>query len=109
MSIVEEVLLEEYERSVRISRALEKENSTLPKGSIQRKHINNHDYYYLMFREEGKVKSQYIAESEIEELSRQIKLRKENTKALKEQGQNKRKRAKALGKEYIDEHSTEGI
>ena len=39
MSIVEEVLLEEYERSVRISRALKKENSTLPKGSIQRKRI----------------------------------------------------------------------
>lgn len=109
MSIVEEVLLEEYERSIRISKALKSENSTLPKGSIQRKHINNHDYYYLMFREDGKVKSQYIAEADVEEISRQIELRKENAKALKEQEQSRRKIEKALGKEYIDEHSAERI
>ena len=41
MSIIDEVLLEEYERSLRISRALENENRDLPKGSIQKKKINN--------------------------------------------------------------------
>ena len=43
MSIIDEVLLEEYERSLRISRALENENRDLPKGSIQKKKINNNE------------------------------------------------------------------
>ena len=76
MSVIEEVLLEEYGRSIRISKVLENENRALPKGSIQKKHINDHDYYYLMFREGGKVKSQYIAEADIEEIAGQIELRK---------------------------------
>lgn len=109
MSVIEEVLMEEYERSIRISKALKHENSILPKGSIQKKHINNHDYYYLMFREDGKVKSQYIAESDVEDIAGRIKLRKENLKALKEQEESRKKIEKALGKEFIDEHSAERI
>lgn len=91
MSIIEEVLLEEYERYIRISKALEHENSTLPRGSIQKKHINNHDCYYLMFREDGKIKSQYIAESDVEDIDGRIKLRKENVKKLKKQEESRKK------------------
>lgn len=109
MSIIDEVLLEEYERSIRISRALENENRNLPKGSIQKKRINNNEYYYLMFRDQGKVISQYVAETDVDKLARQIALRKENQKLLKEQEQSRKKIIKALGREYIDEHSTERI
>ncbi|MDO4486885.1 MAG: hypothetical protein Q4C46_09885 [Bacillota bacterium] len=109
MSIIDEVLLEEYERSIRISRALENENRNLPKGSIQKKRINNNEYYYLMFRDQGKVISQYVAETDVDKLARQIALRKENQKLLKEQEQSRKKIVKALGREYIDEHSTERI
>nr|AIF26643.1 hypothetical protein [uncultured bacterium fosmid pJB77G10] len=109
MAIIEEVLLEEYNRSVRISKAILKEMSNLPKGSIQIKHINNRDYYYLMFRDGGKVISQYIPDSEVSELSEQIELRRENNKALKEQERIREKIIKALGKGYINEHSAERI
>ena len=109
MSIIDEVLLEEYERSIRISRALENENRNLPKGSIQKKRINNNEYYYLMFRDQGKVISQYVAETDVDKLARQIALRKENQKLLKEQEQSRKKIIQALGREYIDEHSTERI
>lgn len=109
MAIIDEVLLEEYERSIRISKALEKENRDLPKGSIQKKNINNHNYYYLMFREGDKVKSQYVADGDVKALKQQIQLRKQNQKALKEQEQSRRKIVKALGEEYINEHTTERI
>ena len=109
MSIIDEVLFEEYERSLRISRALENENRDLPKGSIQKKKINNNEYYYLMYREQGKVISQYVAEADVDELARQIALRKENQKLLKEQAQSRKKIEKALGREYIDEHLAENL
>ena len=109
MSIIDEVLLEEYERSIRISRALENENRNLPKGSIQKKRINNNEYYYLMFRDQGKVISQYVAETDVDKLARQIALRKENQKVLKEQEQSRKKIVKALGREYIDEHLAENL
>ena len=32
----------------------------LPKGSLQKRNINGRDYYYLVFREGGKVKTKYI-------------------------------------------------
>ena len=56
-----------------------------------------------------KVISQYVAEADVDELARQIALRKENQKLLKEQAQSRKKIEKALGREYIDEHSTERI
>ena len=62
-----------------------------------------------MYREQGKVISQYVAEADVDELARQIALRKENQKLLKEQAQNRKKIEKALGREYIDEHLIERI
>ena len=47
---------------------LKKELEMLPKGSLTKKHINGKTYYYLQWKENGKSKSKYIKEDEIDEI-----------------------------------------
>lgn len=101
MSIIDEVLSEEYERSLRLSGALEAEIASLPKGSLQVKRINGHDYYYLQFREGSKVVSKYIAATEVAAMKAAIERRRADMVALKEQRESQRKLARALGKELV--------
>lgn len=105
MSVLEEVLMEEYDRSLRISRAMEAENADLPRGSIRRRDIKGREYHYLQYREGSHVRSKYLKADEVESMSRLISRRKENEKALKEQAKSRAQIIKALGKEYVDEHS----
>lgn len=109
MSVLEEVMLEEYERSIKIYRLLAEEIKMLPKGSIQKKRINNKNYNYLMYREGSKIKSKYITEEELEELNEKIQRRKENIIALKEIKKSLQQIEKALGKRFINEHTTETV
>ena len=55
MSILEEVLMEEYDRSLRISRAIEAENALLPRGSVRKRMINGRPYFYLQYRDGTRV------------------------------------------------------
>ncbi len=48
----------------------------LPKGHISQKTINGNVYYYHQWSENGKSKSAYVPESELEELHEKIELRK---------------------------------
>lgn len=109
MSAFEEVMIEEYERSIKIYRLLAEEIEMLPKGSIQKKRINNKNYSYLMYREGSKIKSEYVAEEELEELNKKIQRRKENIIALKEIKKSLQQIEKALGKRFINEHTTETV
>lgn len=109
MSAFEEVMIEEYERSIKIYRLLAEEIEMLPKGSIQKKIINNKNYSYLMYREGSKIKSKYVAEEELEELNKKIQRRKENIIALKEIKKSLQQIEKALGKRFINEHTTETV
>ena len=45
MTVMEEVLLEEYMRALRIERLLYSEIAELPKGSIQKKKIKGREYF----------------------------------------------------------------
>ena len=65
MSVLEEVLEEEYDRSVRMSRRIEAELAVLPKGSVRKREIHGHVYYYLNYREGDKVKSKYIPAADV--------------------------------------------
>ena len=102
MSLIEEVLKEEYERLSRIERSLMLELDELPKGSIQKKKIKERYYYYLMYRDGEKIKSQYLSAEEVPEIRKLIDKRKEDEKALKEIRNNKEKILKSIGKEAID-------
>ena len=52
-------LREELKNSLQMQKNYERELAKLPKGSLVKRNIKGHEYYYLVFREEGKVRSIY--------------------------------------------------
>jgi nitrogen fixation/metabolism regulation signal transduction histidine kinase len=57
--VIKGVLKEELRNSLSIKKRYEEELAKLPKGSLIKKKIKGHEYYYLILREEGKVKFIY--------------------------------------------------
>ena len=105
MSVLEEVLEEEYQRSKRLSQALEAELAELPRGSVRERKINNRIYYYLQYREGKQVKSDYVPREKVDEVRRLVARRKDILVAIKEQERSRKQIEKALGKEFADEHA----
>jgi len=82
MSVLDEVLKEEYDRLVRMKSAMSLEYNALPKGSISRKNIRGCECYYLQYREGDKVISKYIKKAELDDLAAKIERRKSLRKSL---------------------------
>jgi hypothetical protein len=64
------VLREELDNSLRMQERYEAELAKLPKGSLVKRQIKGHDYYYLVYREDGKVRSVYQGKSDAKEIGR---------------------------------------
>lgn len=109
MSVLEEVLLEEYDRSLKIKKSIEIEQKSFPKGSIQKKIIHDVECYYLVYRDGEKIRSKYINKQEVDEYRELIERRRDNEKHLRELRKSIKMIEKALGKETIYEHTAEGI
>jgi len=80
------VLREELENSIRMQKNYEKELGKLPAGSLIKKKIKGHEYYYIVMRENGKVKFVYkgkkVSEALVEEYARAKELRAKYRKLL---------------------------
>jgi hypothetical protein len=98
MSVLEEVLAEEYGRSLRMTRALEKELSTLPKGYVRARTIRGRTYYYLQRRDGDRVRSDYVRREDAERVMALVDRRREIAAALKEQERTRRQIERALGR-----------
>jgi len=61
--VIKSILKEELANSLRMKNRYEEELAKLPKGSLIRRNIKGHEYYYLVFRENGKFKSIYKGKS----------------------------------------------
>jgi len=59
MGVIKGVLKEELANSLKMKDDYERELAKLPKGSLIKKKIKGHDYYYLVIREGRKVKFLY--------------------------------------------------
>ena len=105
MSVLEEVLLEEYGRSLRVSEALEAELAGLPRGSVRERVIGGRSYYYLQYREGGHVRSDYIPRDAVDGVREQLRLREEDIAALREQERSRRQIERALGRDYVRERA----
>lgn len=99
MTILSEILREEYGRSLRLSRHMEAELEALPKGSVRVRLIRGHEYYYLTYRDGAKVKSDYVPATKLADVRAAIARRKELEAALKDQGRSRAQIERALGKE----------
>ena len=85
MGLIKGVLREELENSIRMKDNYEKELAKLHKGSLVKKTIKGHEYYYLLLREEGKVKFIYkgkVSEQEIKKYQEAKKHRANYRKLL---------------------------
>lgn len=103
MSVLEDVLEEEYARSSRLLGLMEQEIGLLPKGSIRMRNIKGHEYCYLNYRVGDKVKSDYVPAAEVDELRAKIERRRALAAAIKEQKQSQKQIIRALGRvPYVD-------
>ena len=69
MPVIKGVLREELENSLRMKKDYERELAKLPEGSLIKKNIKGHEYYYLVLRKSGEVKFIYkgknVSEAEL--------------------------------------------
>lgn len=59
MGAIKGVLKEELANSLRMKKGYERELGRLAKGSLIKKKIKGHDYYYLVIRENKKIRFTY--------------------------------------------------
>ncbi len=59
MRVIKSVLEEELANSLAMKKNYERELAKLPRGSLIKKTVKGHEYYYVVVREEGKVKFIY--------------------------------------------------
>ncbi len=98
MSVLEDVLEEEYARSSRLLDLMEQEIGLLPKGSIRMRNIKGHEYCYLNYRVGDKVKSDYVPTAEVDELRAKIERRRALAAAIREQKRSQKQIIRALGR-----------
>ena len=98
MSVLEDVLEEEYARSSRLLDLMEQEIGLLPKGSIRMRNIKGHEYCYLNYRVGNKVKSDYVPATEVDEPRAEIERRRALAATIKEQKRSQKQIIRALGR-----------
>ena len=96
MSVLNGILYEEYDRINRVIFKIEQELSDLPRGYISEKKINGKVYYYLQYRENGKLKSVYLKGEEVVSYRSLIDHRNELQSKLKELQADRKKIEKVL-------------
>ncbi len=87
MKVIKSVLKEELANSLAMKKSYERELARLPKGSLVRKTIKGHEYYYLQVREKGKVKFLYkgkLARDEVERYEQAKQYRAQYRRLLSE-------------------------
>jgi len=87
MKVIKSVLKEELANSLAMKKNYERELAKLPKGSLVKKTIKGHEYYYLQVREKGKVRFIYkgkLSDEGIEKYENAKKYRAKYRKLLSE-------------------------
>ncbi|MFH0838778.1 MAG: hypothetical protein V1893_01145 [Candidatus Omnitrophota bacterium] len=105
MGVIKGVLKEELENSQRMKNDYEKELAKLPKGSLIKKKVKGHEYYYLLLREKGKVKFIYKGKVSDEEIKKYKEIKEYRAKYRKLLSQVKKQirflRSTLRGKESV--------
>ena len=87
MKVIKSVLEEELSNSLAMQQSYERELAKLPKGSLTKKTIKGHEYWYLQVREDGKVRFLYrgkLSAQEIDKYEQAKQLRAQYRKLLSE-------------------------
>ncbi len=87
MKVIKSVLEEELSNSLAMQQSYERELAILPKGSLTKKTIKGHEYWYLQVREGRKVRFLYkgkLSAQEIEKYEQAKQYRAQYRKLLSE-------------------------
>ena len=87
MKVIKSVLREELANSLAMKKSYERELAKLPRGSLVKKKIKGHEYYYLQVREMGRPRFIYkgkLSDAEVEKYENAKKYRAEYRKLLSE-------------------------
>ncbi len=68
------IIINEYKELLRQKNEIEQTLPSLPEGYISTKTIKEKQYYYLQNRIDGKIKSKYLKENEVDTLKEQVEL-----------------------------------
>jgi hypothetical protein len=98
MSVLSEILQEEYDRLKATIVSYEKEVAGLPKGSIVIKRIGGREYPYLQWREGTRVKSRFIKKEDLLYLKDQVNRRREYEKQIRALYSSKKEFDRVIGK-----------
>jgi len=84
-TIVYGMLQEEKQRNLETQETYRHEIMSLPKGSVVVKKISGNDYYYLKYRQDNKIKTDYLGrdKKKVECVKRKIEKRKHLQDVLK--------------------------
>ena len=100
--VTKEFLIKEYGENLRKIHEAKNDIDTLPRGSIQLKHINGKEYAYLAYRENGKTVTSYIKEGSRERIIDELKKRKQLEEQLEILYNSTRIIEKAIGRVYAN-------
>lgn len=86
MKMILDLLVAESQKNLMLQRELKNKINALPKGTVKERRVKDKTYYYLAYRENGKVINKYIGDDtvEAEKLSNLVEERKAYEKQLKE-------------------------
>jgi hypothetical protein len=70
MKVIKGVLEEELANSMAMQKTYEKELARLPKGSLVKKQIKGHEYWYVQIRQESRVRFIYKGKLSPKEVER---------------------------------------
>ncbi|MDR1292681.1 MAG: hypothetical protein LBJ91_04720 [Clostridiales Family XIII bacterium] len=98
MSVLSEILQEEYDRLKATITSYEKEAAGLPKGSVVIKRIGGREYPYLQWREGKQVKSRFIKAGDLLHLKDQVNRRREYEKLIRSLYSSKKEFDRVIGK-----------
>jgi hypothetical protein len=105
MGVIKGVLREELENSLHMKDDYEKLLAKLPKGSLVKKMIKGHEYYYLLRREEGRIKFIYKGKCSEQEIKKYQEAKETRAKYRKLLSQAKKQikflRSALRGKESV--------
>jgi hypothetical protein len=73
---IKDMLMEELQNSIQIRKDFERALNDLPKGSLVRKVIGGHEYFYLALRDGGKVRFNYLGKLSNDEVSKHAEAKK---------------------------------
>lgn len=76
MNMILTTIMQEKQRIEYMREKYQEELDRLPKGTISEKKSGEKVYYYLKYRDGGKVVSRYISKSAIDEVRTQVEKRK---------------------------------